>query len=229
MRLKGGSINAKDLEALLHLSYQPELSDYDNYKIDKELSGFRVKVYTKNNKAYIVHRGTKGFQDIMTDAKLGFNYKGGKRFKHAERIQKLAEDKYGKDNTYTFGHSLGSTISNEVGKDSKEIINLNRPVLIQDIMSLKPYNSTDITTTYDPISILKPFETKNGKEISIDSTTWNPLKEHKTTVLNRLDDNMIIGNGLNKSKWIQFVKHTQSQYNVSYKEALQIASKNYKK
>lgn len=53
------------------------------------------------------------------------NYEKTKRFKKGEELQKKALEKYGKENTTTIGHSQGSILARKLGKDSKEIINLN--------------------------------------------------------------------------------------------------------
>ena len=225
----GGKISPRDLKQLINLSYESDLKDYKNYTVDKYISGQRVKVFVDNKtgKVYVVHRGTWSLNDVWTDIKLGFNYKGSTRFKHAERIQKLAEAKYGKEHITTLGHSLGASLANEYGKETDQIINLNRPVFPSNFYNEKPSNSTDINSSYDPISVLRHFEKKNGKEIIIPSESYNLGKEHTAIVLDRLPEDTIIGTGLNK--WINHVKQTQIKNKVSYKEALKIAKSTYKR
>jgi hypothetical protein len=145
----------------------------------------------------VVHRGTKGLGDIWTDLQLslGYDIKKGSRYKHAQDIQKKAEAKYGKENISTLGHSLGSHLSSEVGQDSKEIINLNKAVVPKDIgkkTSSKEYN---IRTELDPVSALSKTQVKNDNDITIPSKTLNPLAEHSTDTLERLDQDLQVGRG----------------------------------
>lgn len=193
----GGKITAPDLKGLLEQSYDSKNPrDYKNYEIDKSLSGERVQVYKRkdSNEVFVVHRGSQGLHDWANDVKAvsGYSISDSERFKHAEKIQKEAEKKYGKDNVSTLGHSLGSKIASDVGKDSKDIITLNKFVPPQDaIRNLvvgKPDNETNIRTTLDPVSALI-----SGKIFTIPSTTRNPVTEHSTDVLERVDPNIEFG------------------------------------
>ena len=52
-----------------------------------------------------------------------------------------------------------------------------------------PQNQTDIRTTFDPVSLLRPLQRgKNSKNISSD--TVNPLTEHSTDTLQREGERM---------------------------------------
>lgn len=196
--LKGGKMALGNVKKLLKSSYNDTQNDIENYKLDKTLSGKRVQVYTDDkDKAYVVHRGTQGLQDIMTDIKMTFgNVKGQKRFKHAKKIQQEAEAKYGANNVTTLGHSLGSRIAEEVGGKSKEIITYNKPTLPLDIFKKLPDKQFDIRTARDPVSILQPLQ-KGSADLVIKSTTLNPLTEHSIDALDRLDPNVMVGSGLN--------------------------------
>ena len=197
--LKGGKMKIQDVKTLLTNSYNDKPTDVNGYKLDKDLSGKRVQVYTdENGKVYIVHRGTHGIHDIMTDVKMTFgNVKGQKRFKYAEKIQREAENKYGKDNVTTLGHSLGAKIAEQVGKNSKEIITYNKPTLPLDLFKKKklPDKQYDIRTSRDPVSILQPLQ-KGSNDMVIDSKTINPLTEHSIDALDRLDPNLMVGSGM---------------------------------
>jgi hypothetical protein len=46
----------------------------------------------------------------------------------------------------------------------------------------------------EPNTILRPYQ-KGNDAIEIESTTWNPLAEHKTDTLKRLDEDVMIGRG----------------------------------
>ena len=135
-----------------------QAKSFDGFKRDDSLSGQRAQVYhnSGNNQTVVVHRGTKGFQDIITDAKLLFNpkmYMKSVRYKHAKDMQKKAEEKYGKENITTTGHSLGAKLAADVGDKSKEIIKYNKPILPHEIFNQTKKNETSIRTRMDPVSI----------------------------------------------------------------------------
>ena len=209
-------ISTTDLKLLIKASYDPIMEDVGKYKLDHSLSGQRAKVFfnESNGKAYIAHRGTKGVQDVITDTKMIFNYKNNERFNHAQKIQKMAENKYGKDNVITIGHSLGASIASDVGSDSKQIINLNKPVLPSDMLFKdKNKNQTDINTSYDPVSFMRSFERKNGNEVNIASQTINPFTEHTANVLDRLGSNTIIGGSVEYDFMIRIHKNKKNKLN----------------
>ena len=200
---KGGALSSHVMSDLLAQSYETKNKkkrrlQVDGFHIDPSLSGERVQVWYNptTNQAVVVHRGTASFQDVMTDARLFFGDKSGKRFRHAENIQKKAEAKYGKAHVSTIGHSLGSTLAEKVGQDSKEVLTLNKPTTLEDLAKGKKVSEkqTDVRTKYDPVSILRPHQ-KGSDAIEIESTTWNPLAEHKTDTLKRLDEDVMIGRG----------------------------------
>ena len=56
-----------------------------------------------------------------------------------------------------------------------------------------PKNQTDIRTRLDPVSILRPFQKANNKEITIPSKTLNPFREHSTDVLSRIHEETLFG------------------------------------
>jgi hypothetical protein len=196
VKLIGGKLRVKQIKNLLNASYSNLLSDIDDFKIDKSLSNQLIQVYynENTNQAVVVHRGTANMNDVIVDTKLLFGFKNNSRFNDARNIQKLAEKKYGNNNVSTIGHSLGAAIAEDVGKNSKEIITLNKPITPSDIFFKKKvgFNQYDIRTKKDPISLLKPFQ-RDVKDITIDSITNNPLIEHSTNTLDRLPQDLLIG------------------------------------
>jgi hypothetical protein len=150
-------------------------------------------------KAVVVHRGTKGVQDMITDIRYTLGDKSGRRFKHAKNIQELANAKYGKENVITAAHSLGSVLGETAvkGKD-QELITLNKPVGLADIGKTISKKQTDIKTTRDPVSFLRGTQ-KGNAPLVIKSTSYNPLAEHSTETLGRVDESDIIGEGVSKT------------------------------
>jgi hypothetical protein len=211
---KGGKISAPDLKGLLHQSYDSKNPrDYKDYDVDKSLSGERVQVYVKKgtNEVFVVHRGTQGMHDWGNDLKAlaGYDITNSDRFRHAEKIQKEAEKKYGAKNVSTLGHSLSGKIAADVGKNSKEIITLNKFIPPMDLLNpfrkKTPNNEYDIRTSLDPVSALLPFETGKNK-FTIPSRTYNPITEHKTGVLDNLPEDTMFGRGQLKKMKVKQIK-----------------------
>lgn len=192
--VNGGSLQGDDLQNLLANSYNEELSDHNDFIVDKELSGRRVQVYhnPQTGQAVTVHRGTQGLKDWGTDLQLALGMKNNKRFKHAEKIQQKANEKYGEQNMTTTGHSLGAYLAEHTGGNSKETITYNKPTTPLDIFNKKKFNKNqfDIRTSKDAVSFLKPFR-KNRNDITLKSKSNNLLKEHHTSQLKFLNNKKI--------------------------------------
>ena len=169
---------------LLDNSYkkpQAQKKEINGFFRDDSLSGQRAQVYhnPETKQTYVTHRGTASAQDILTDVKLAFGNKTGDRFKHARDIQKLAVDKYGKENITTAGHSLGAVISEKLGKkQSDKVITFNKPVIPRDLTKRVSEKQLDIRSRNDPVSLLRPFQ-KGAKALVIGSKKMNPFSAHK--------------------------------------------------
>jgi hypothetical protein len=127
---------------------------------------------------------------------LGFDISGSKRVKHANDVQKKTEKKYGADNVTTIGHSLGAKIASDVGQDSKSIINLNKAVIPSDLKNTLLSKETNLRSKSDLISILQPFQ-KKGRSVLIEIPALAlPIAEHKSSILDRLPQEMKVGKGM---------------------------------
>jgi len=110
MKLKGGSITAKELQTFLKESYEdPPKQNILGYELDYDLSSqsifnkqmtARVYVNENENKVMITHRGT-GMEIHGTDwlnnaiAVSSISaYKLTQRFKRSKKVQDLAIEKY---------------------------------------------------------------------------------------------------------------------------------------
>ena len=176
-----------DVQGLLNRSYDKKHGDYGDFKLDKSLSGQRAQVYTKDGKAVVVHRGTAGMHDMVTDLKLGLTGStGGKRFKHAKKIEGLAEGKYGSEHTTAMGHSLGGALAEKTASKTTDVITLNKAAVPSDIGKKIKSNQTDIRTEGDLVSQLRSTQ-HGGRDVVIPSHTKNPLTEHNTNVMERLE------------------------------------------
>jgi len=81
-----------------------------------------------------------------------------------------------------------------LGKDTKEIITLNKAS--RPFSNTKAPNQFDLRSKLDIVSSLNPFESSSSRDVKIHPESLNPLTEHSTDVLERLDPETIIGIGL---------------------------------
>ena len=195
--IEGGSLSTADFKGLIEASYDPKIKQVGDYVLDKDLSSKTTKVFDNVNtdQAVVAHKGTEGVLDWANNAVFALGgkdaYKKTARFKEAQKVQKRAEKKYGAKNVSTIGHSQGGLQAEILGKHSKEIITLNKAT--RPFSTKKSKNQTDVRTERDVVSALNPFEKKSSKDIVIESKSYNPLTEHSTDVLGRLDKNQQIG------------------------------------
>ena len=202
---KGVGFRGNILKTFLNNSYinnNEQKKEIDGYKRDDKLSGNRVQVYhnPSNNKTVVAHRGTKDLNDVITDIKLSLfpnAFKNSKRYQYSKNIQEQAEQQYGKDNITTIGHSLGSKLASDLGRNSKEVITYNKPSYLRDYFKKSNPNETHIRTKGDVVSLLSPlFDWTKTKTIK-NENSLNPLEVHS---IDRLDDNEFYGNGIKIKK-----------------------------
>jgi len=176
----------------------------NEFVLDSKLSTKHVKVYHNpvNQQTVIAHRGTKEWYDWGNNLIYGLfgktGYKLTPRFKESQRVHNATVAKYGVKNLSTIGHSQGSLPSEILGQQGKEIITLNKAT--RPFSNVKGEKQYDISTTLDPVSKLNPFQGKSKKDISIQSKSSNPIKEHLLPVLEGLDDDLDIGEGQRRKR-----------------------------
>jgi hypothetical protein len=204
MLKKGGKIAVKDLNKLLNESYKSKnktLDRVDNYELDKDLSTDKTKIYRDitTGEIKMVNRGTSDLRDVITDAKLLFGFKNNNRYDEGRQILQKVKEKYPDKSIDVLGHSLGASVAEDIGNDPqvKNIITLNKPTTPMDLFRKSKINDKqyDIHSKKDLVSILQPFQ-KDKNDIIIPSETNNLYTEHKIDVLDRLDQDKIIGTGL---------------------------------
>ena len=176
---KGGAElrSALPLKGLLEASYDKGIKEVDGYKQDEDLSTGKTKVFVNDEgKTVIAHRGTSSMQDWKNNLAyaVGGNalYKTTDRYKQAKKTQREAEKKYGRENVSTIGHSQGGLLTELLGKKGTESITYNKAS--RPFTNKPSKNQTDIRTSNDLISSLNPSK----KAITIQSKSFNPLKEH---------------------------------------------------
>jgi len=191
-RNSGGKISVGNLTKFFKSSYAKKAPEkIDTYNLDKDISNQYGTVYYDPNKSHavITHRGTKGVSDWANNAAYAMGlYKYTPRYKEGKKLQEATEHKYGSENVSTLGHSQGSHLAREHGQNSKEIINLN-PAYKGE----KPLpNEYNIRSSGDVVSV-GLHGTTRGHDTLIKSESYNPLTEHGIDILNRLDQEKMIG------------------------------------
>jgi len=200
--IDGGALSAKELKGLLGASYDPKIDKVGDFILDSKLSTKTSKVYHNPNsgQTVVAHKGTEGILDWGNNAVYALGgktaYKLTPRYKEAEKVQKQAEKKYGRQNVSTIGHSQGGLQAELLGGKSKEIITLNKAT--RPFESNTNKNQYDVRSGRDVVSALNPFEKKSSKNIEIEGESYNPLAEHSGDVLDRLNENQMIGEGIRR-------------------------------
>jgi hypothetical protein len=211
----GGAVSASQLQSFLEQSYQDEpYPVIGDFVLDSDLSSPTAKVYynPETRQTIVAHRGTKGVWDWGNNLAYGLGvYDYTDRYKQGKKAQEAAESKYGKENISTLGHSQGAVLSRKLGKDSKEIINVN-PAYTLEVPKSNEYNvrsSSDIVSKlYEPVQQLQDlFYPSYSKKHNITIPTKNKydiLGEHKPSILSRLDPTRMIGAGTDENQPIDF-------------------------
>jgi hypothetical protein len=183
-------MSSKDLSTLLKETYRKGKGaneDVGGYKIDKELSTGRAKVYYNptSGKTVVAHRGSTNLQDWKENLNyaVGIERKG-KAYKKSKKVQDAAEKKYGTTNLETIGHSKGALHAERLGQKGL-VQTLNKPVNIRDTRKAVGKNQIDYKSKRDPVSILRHFQAGEKARL-IKAKTYNPLKEHAVDVLDRI-------------------------------------------
>jgi len=201
--MKGKSVSVENIKKFIDNSYKDNAdNNIDDFVLDRDLSNEFGKVYYSKNKnqAVIVHRGTSGLYDWKNNFAFGLGqYENTDRFKTGKKLQERAEEKYGKKNISVIGHSQGSILSHKLGRDDKEIINLNPATLGEPRWN----NEFDIKSGTDLVSM---FAKPTPRTINIKSKNmFNVLNEHSTNILDRLNPKQMVGLGFKKIRG-RFVK-----------------------
>jgi len=205
-RQVGGKISAKDFELMLKETYKaPDKRDkhIGDYYIDESLSTPENVVYhnPKTGETKVAYRGTEGtLKDWGNNALYAMGlHNQSKRYKRAADIEKKVEEKYGTENLDVLGHSQSGAFAQEIGKNAKNTIVLNPAS--HPFYTPKTKNATIVRSKGDAVSGLKYLNPLNwGKKADgeIEAKTYNPVEEHMPSVLERLPENTILGNGRKK-------------------------------
>ena len=206
---KGGKISVGNLTKFFKSSYaiankKEPPKKIDTYNLDSDLTNKYGSVYYDNDKnhAVLTHTGTYSGADWFNNGMYALGlYKYTDRYKQGKKLQDATHNKYGAENVSTLAHSQGSVNARSHGQNSKEIINLN-PAYKGEKPLKNEYN---IRSSGDIVSIaLHP--TNRSHDTVIPATTNNPLTEHNIDILDRLDQEQMIGGKRQKK-----IKNTMSK------------------
>ena len=201
--VEGGGLNAKKIAHMSQSSYKKnkDVMNIGRYKIDKSLSNSEAKVFVNSTsgKVVIANRGTNPtVKDWQNNASLLLGQYGNtQRYKNAKDLQKKALEKYPNYSFLNIGHSQSAKITKMLNDEglTSEIININPAALPTD---RKQENETTIKSKGDIVSM---YDKPKEGDVMIDSQSINPIAEHKTDIVNRIDPKTYIGSGF--SFWVE--------------------------
>lgn len=180
-------MSRKDLHTLLKLGYENQKEASQNakkygYTYDANLSNNETKVFVKDGKPVIVHRGSKRLSDWAEDGLIAVGLGHlGHRQKQAQRITKRVEQKYGSADAV--GHSLGGRLAENSGNKG-QIITYNKAVGLGDVFTKKnSKRQLDVRNSGDIVSLLGHTQTANKEQINSGMSFFNPIKAHDLTHL----------------------------------------------
>ena len=184
----GNGLEVPDFKRLLEKSYEPTVDDYNDFLVDKELSGKRVQVYYNPNtkQTVVTHRGSQGIHDWINNFRYGvFNDTSSKRFKHSEKIARLAEQRYGGDSEIiNIGHSYGAKLANTVAKPDQEVLSYNGATTVYDRFKQPRKRTTHVRNQDDVVSVLANNNVVNIRDKR--QSKFNILRNHGFDSLKRI-------------------------------------------
>jgi hypothetical protein len=146
--------------------YKEKLKKF-GYNIDNKLSSGNHQVYynDKNKKLLFNVTGTHNASDWITDGYLAVGkLKNTTRYKEADKMLKIARDRYKPSNVSVTGHSLGGSIAGYISGKNDKVLTLDKEATIGqkirnnenalrtsgDLVSLLNANSKHMTTLKNP-------------------------------------------------------------------------------
>jgi len=217
----------------------------EGFKLDRDLSNEDIMIAYNPTTKEVVSAVTgsrftsrkHAMRDIRSDLGIAMGTdRLGKRTKEVGSIVKKAKVKYGDyDHTLT-GHSLGGRVAQNISKQTGvPAVVFNRgssplgvvsdkvsKILGRDSKESKVIHyTTNKKSTVDPVSI--------SAKLAGDDAETNLVDKKKDGGISHSIDHFT-GEGKKKvSPWIAHVRNTRKKHGCSYKEALGLASKTYKK
>jgi len=206
--VKGSALQVKTLKRLIDNSYQrkdkngklkQKENDIDGYKLDNNLTNDTSAVYYNKDKNHVVHsvRGTNGtLKDWSNNAIYMASpelYKKTDRYLNAKEIQKKIDDRYTTAKKTMTTHSQSGIIGRHLGvaNPNLEVISLNPATYNKDNNINNP-NEYTVKSTKDLVSL---YHKNKPRDTIIKGESLDQYKEHDIGLLDRLNPNLLIGNG----------------------------------
>lgn len=176
-----GGMSLKDVGKFVTGSYKKkkDVNELNGAILDKSLSTKRSKVYVKDGKATVVHSGTDQASDWLNNplTLVPALYRKTDRYRKAEKVQRSANKKYGRDNIDTVGHSQSGFIVNELAKKGivKKATVLNPAIIGRHSGKVKVVRSSG--------DVVSAFTKKQEGDETIQAKSYNPLTEHSAKII----------------------------------------------
>ena len=204
--LSGGQLMAKDIKRFIDNAQDRKKNgikelDIDGFLLDKDLTTPESAVYYHPQKNHVVHsiRATNGtLKDWANNAVYLASptaYQKLPRFKNAKNTQELVEQKYPTAKQSIVTHSQSGIIGRYLAKDrpNTEILQLNPASSFSDnSVNDNDKNVYTIKSTRDIVSL---GHKNKPQDIIIPGQSFDQTIEHDTGILDRLDQNQLIGFG----------------------------------
>lgn len=174
----------KELKEFVEGSYKKrkDTQRIGSYKLDTDLSTRRNKLYYDKDTGKAIHAiaGTDRFTDWFNNLTIPYRlHHHTQRYKRAEAFHKAANTKYGKKNVGLVTHSQSGNIAENLTRRGKvggeENVTLNPAIIGFHDKGLKVVKSM-----FDPVSLLT---ITNKRDEVLAPTTYNPITEHSTKIL----------------------------------------------
>lgn len=209
--IKGGSLSTDNINLFIKNSYNTKnpVDDINGFIKDKGLSTDEIQTYFNklNGQVVVVFRGTEGtITDWSNNAQYVIgNYENTDRFKRAKTLFNKIIKKYNEKNLTLVGHSQGGILARKLGKNVKEVINVNPASLSEKLMP----NEYNIKSKIDVVSM---FLKTNDKTTTLKNTSYNPVAEHSSEILEKVPNQIIgAGVGINKRK-VKDIRNALNEY-----------------
>ena len=177
-------LSNKEFKTVLQSSYLPQrkaktLAEQQGLKYDTSNSKMDTKVFLKDNKPIVVHRGSTRISDWVYEDPAAFLGIKTKRALQAQRLNKRLEQQYG-SKPINVGHSLGGALAESTNRGG-QVMTYNKLSTLPSIFKDRPYGQIDVRTNLDLPSALSQYQ-KGGKLVNIEGS-YNPIEAHSTKYL----------------------------------------------
>jgi hypothetical protein len=202
----GGALKVSEIYTVTKNGYTwPKLKPMPQFTLIKDLSSKFHQVYenTKQKRIILNYTGSKGVIDLLNNLDYLFQtYPLTPRFLNAKKVFDDVLKMFPNYTITLVSHSQGGIITRELsrlyGDEIFEIIALNpgESSFVENIKSLfgeGKRNTENEYTIKSELDFASFFAKKNKNDIVIPKASNDPVKEHKTEILLRLNPDLEIG------------------------------------